>query len=114
MAASGIFMQDFHRNWHIQPHGVNCFVTLLHEVDDTGAPHAASLGIANQSIAQSSVCVCARLCAASFFTSSGLGGVRAGKLPIVETCKHENVMLSGSGPVHCTSRWLFSASARVK
>jgi hypothetical protein len=58
MAASSIFMQDFHQDWHIQSHEVNCFVTLLHVVDDVAALHAASLGIANQSIAQSCVCVC--------------------------------------------------------
>jgi len=58
MPASGIFMQDIHRDWHTQPQEVDSCVPLLHVVDDVASPHAGSLGIANQFIAQSAVCVC--------------------------------------------------------
>jgi len=57
MSASGISMQDIHRDWNIQPQVVESCVPSLHVVDDVASPHAASLGIANQFIAQSVVCL---------------------------------------------------------
>jgi len=58
MAASGISMQDFRRDWHTQLQEVDSCVPLLYVVDDVASQHAASLRIANQFIAQSAVCVC--------------------------------------------------------
>jgi hypothetical protein len=58
MPASGIFIQYFPLDWHIQPQEVDKFAPLLHVGDDVASPHAASPGIANQFIAQSAVCVC--------------------------------------------------------
>ena len=57
MPASGISMQDFHRDWHSQHQDVDRFDPLLHVVDNVASPHAASLGTANQFVVHSAVCV---------------------------------------------------------
>jgi hypothetical protein len=41
MLASGISIQDFHRDWHTQPQEVDSCAPLLHVVDDVASPHAA-------------------------------------------------------------------------